>query len=562
MPRADASLAPVPTSIAREAVSCFTVTRPVPVVWTEEAEAISRLLVASVTLPALPTMLPTIEMPVPDPAAVPVIEIGAEPEDDTAAPPNPVTPIATPSPLTPPVPAIVIAPAADCTPLPAPRIRTPVPCPPLPPPPKPVTLIADVPVEEMTPGPAPKLFSVTPILLNELPVPPAVPITVIVPDPEDVTVELLIEMPMLVSPGVPPLPVIPIVPVPEVWIVDRSTLTPTLLPPTAVPPPPVSAMLPPCASTVTEVSEVSVRPTPFVALPVPCSVMLPTLASTFAPIVIGPVEVIDTLPFDAIVTAPVVVSAPVLVTVTFAPVWLMPETVSAPVLAKVNSPPPVLVALSVPTAFPTEKFWPPVELVVNVPVVLTEPAPLSPIVPAEVKPTDPLPALTAPVIAIELPETLALPTVNPPRVVAPALVVSNPELVPLTASVWPVAVRVVAPVLLSTAVVPAAFVSWVVPPVSVTVPLSALLLVSVIAFVPALKPEVPLTVRVVAPFWVSAPPVLVVEMLPAVIAPRARPPLACVIATAPVALIVPAVWAKLLVIVNPVPVVTAPPVWL
>ncbi len=105
--------------------------------------------------------------------------------------------------------------------------------------------------------------------------------------------------------------------------------------------------------------------------------------------------------------------------------------------------------------------------------------------------------VTAPVAVM-----LALPTPSVPRVVAAALVVSRPELAPLTLSVWPVAVSVVAPVV-RTAVVGRVFVSCVVPPVSVAVPVIALFCVSVIALAPAATVSAPASVS--TPVCVTGP---------------------------------------------------------
>ena len=91
----------------------------------------------------------------------------------------------------------------------------------------------------------------------------------------------------------------------------------------------------------------------------------------------------------------------------------------------------------------------------------------------------------------------ALPTVNVPSVVAPALVVSfDPVTLPDTVRALPVAVSVVSPVVVNTAVVSKVFVNCVTLPVRFTCPVSAFdAFVSVMSCNGATMDAVPPTVR-------------------------------------------------------------------
>ena len=112
---------------------------------------------------------------------------------------------------------------------------------------------------------------------------------------------------------------------------------------------------------------------------------------------------------------------------------------------------------------------------------------------------------------------MALPTLSVPRLVAAALVVRLLVALPETLSVWPVAVSVVAPVVLSTAVVPRVLVNCVAAPVRVAVPVTALFCVSVIGWPAALTVRAPASVKM--PVWLTAP-VEVTFIEPAVVAPK------------------------------------------
>ena len=111
------------------------------------------------------------------------------------------------------------------------------------------------------------------------------------------------------------------------------------------------------------------------------------------------------MPLPPVVTAPVVVSAPELPTVTLPPpVWPIAVTVSvAAVFVSATLPLVVFVALKLTTVFALLSVWPPFEFVVNSAAVSTLPVPASVIVPvaavcAEFSVTLPLVVMSPPVL--------------------------------------------------------------------------------------------------------------------------------------------------------------------
>ncbi len=208
----------------------------------------------------------------------------------------------------------------------------------------------------------------------------------------------------------------------------------------------------------------------------------------------APVAVRLALPTDSVprfvAAALVVREAPVTLPETSS-VWPVAVSVVAPVVVRTAVVPRVLVN------------WVAAPVRVAVPVtalfcvrVTAWPAALTVRAPAPVR--TPL-CVTAPVAV-----RFALPTLSVPRFVAAALVVSEaPVTLPETSSVWPVAVSVVAPVVVRTAVVPRVLVNWVAAPVREAVPVTALFCVRVTAWPAALTVRAPASVR--TPLCVTAP---------------------------------------------------------
>src|SRR5476649_149832 len=120
-------------------------------------------------------------------------------------------------------------------------------------------------------------------------------------------------------------------------------------------------------------------------VPVALRVTLPApLAVTVLPNVsVPPVAVKKILPFDPVPIAPLVVNAPLLVTVISpVPDSLMPVTVNVPAVFINVMPPVALVALKLATVLALPKLVPVAEIVVSSALLLIKPAPASLIAPA------------------------------------------------------------------------------------------------------------------------------------------------------------------------------------
>ncbi len=143
---------------------------------------------------------------------------------------------------------------------------------------------------------------------------------------------------------------------------------------------------------------------------------------------IAPLEVKPTLLATPAIV-PVIPILPVLFTdSTPVPVCEIPEIVKAEPLVSDNAPPPVFVALKPDIRFAPPNVSPPTETLVSVPVVLIKPAPLSAIVPLEVKPIVlALPAIVpvTPMLPVLFTATAPVPVCEIPEIVKPAPLVSD-----------------------------------------------------------------------------------------------------------------------------------------
>ena len=216
-------------------------------------------------------------------------------------------------------------------------------------------------------------------------------------------------------------------------------------------PVPALIVMPPGPVTV----DVLVTPTPASAtVPVPPAV-------TTAPIVSRPVAVNEIVPFAAavVVIAPLVLIAPVLFTVTFEPAAVpfcaIPVTFNVPaVLIKLTAPLVALVALKLPAVFACVSVWPPVELVVNRPLVPKVPPAFSVIAAPELAVIAPDALLTAAFKVIAFAPVVVRPTVPLPPAVTALLIVSVPvvacrAILPFAAVVIPAVEVVRLPVLVT-----------------------------------------------------------------------------------------------------------------
>src|SRR5437764_8238991 len=129
-------------------------------------------------------------------------------------------------------------------------------------------------------------------------------------------------------------------------------------------------------------------------------------------------------------TPPVRVRAPVLlIVIPPPPGWMIPVTVKgAAVLVSEMAPPVVFVALKLAIALAPPSVVPPAEVVINDALVLTNPLPLSLIVPAAVSATPELTALTA-WVRVRSPEVVVVRRIRPSLVVTPVAPANGPEAV-------------------------------------------------------------------------------------------------------------------------------------
>ena len=224
---------------------------------------------------------------------------------------------------------------------------------------------------------------------------------------------------------------LPPVMVPPARLMSSAVITIALAVPLLVRTPAVLSNTPVPALIVTPPGPVTVD---MLVTPTPPSETVPVPpAVTTAPMVSRPVAVSEMVPLAAavVVTAPLVVNAPVLLTVTFEPAavpfWAIPVTVNVVAeLARLIAPLVALVALKLPTVFPCERVCPPVDVVVSSPFVPKVPPAFSVIAAPEEAVIAPDVLFTAAFRVIAFAPVVVSPTVPLPPAVTALLMVNVP----------------------------------------------------------------------------------------------------------------------------------------
>ncbi len=248
------------------------------------------------------------------------------------------------------------------------------------------------------------------------------PLVVTRPEPVSEIVPLEVKPTLLAAPAiVPVMPMLPVLftdsaPIPVCEIPEIVNAEPLV---NDNAPPPVFVSLKPDI----RFAPLKVSPPTETLVSVPVVLIKPEPLSTIVPLEVKPI----------LLAAPAIVPVTPILPVLFTdsapvPVCEMPEIVSAAPLVNDSVPPPVFVALKVETTFAPPKVSPPTETLVNVPVVLIKPEPLSEMVPLEVKPillAAPAMVPVIPILPVLFTETVPVPVCEMPEIVSAAPLVSD-----------------------------------------------------------------------------------------------------------------------------------------